>query len=232
MASIEKRTRDRQTTWRAHYRTPAGRAAQQDVRPQDRRRAVPRRRRERQGHRDVRRPRAREGDGRRVGTAMAGRAGTPQADHALALRGHPAQAHPPEVGPGQARQRLPQRCPGLGHRTGEGPLPRDGAEDPPRAQPGPRHGGQGRPTRPQRRHRRESAAGHASTSTSTSPTSRSTTSPPRPATQPIRASTAASTPAPTRRTGSSCCSSPTPASGSARWPRSGSPGSTCAADAP
>jgi hypothetical protein len=41
MPSIEKRQRDGKVSWRAHYRTPEGAAAQQDVHPQDRRGAVP-----------------------------------------------------------------------------------------------------------------------------------------------------------------------------------------------
>ena len=71
--------------------------------------------------------------------------------------------------------------------------------------------------------------GLARTSTATSPTPRSMLSPRRPATPLTRASTAASTSARNRPTGWSSCSWPVPGSGSARWPRCGSAGSTCAA---
>lgn len=47
--------------------------------------------------------------------------------------------------------------------------------------------------------------------------------------RPIRAGTRRTTPGPTRCTGSSSCSWPTPGSGSARWPLSRWRGSTCAA---
>ncbi len=58
-----------------------------------------------------------------MSATLAGRADTPQAHHPVSLRGGPADAHPPEVGPGQARRRLPQRRPGPGERACEGPLP-------------------------------------------------------------------------------------------------------------
>ena len=71
----------------------------------------------------------------------------------------------------------------------------------------------------------------ASTSIATSPMSWGTTSPRRLATRESRASTAASTPEPTRPTGWSCCSLPTPAFASVRWQHSAWPDSTCAATA-
>ncbi len=101
-------------------------------------------------------------------------------------------------------------------------LPRHRPEDPSGAQPGPRHGRQGRSARAQRRDRSQPAARPEARAAATSPTSRSTTSPRRPATRRTRASFSGLETAPTRPTASWCCSSPTPASGSARWPRSAS----------
>ena len=99
------------------------RPTQQDVPAQGRCRTVPGRGRERQGRRNLRGPGASEGHRRRMGAAMARRPGTSQADHALPVRRDPEQAHPAEVGPGQARQRVPQRRPGLGQRPGGSSLP-------------------------------------------------------------------------------------------------------------
>ena len=232
MASIEKRVRDGQTSWRAHYRTPAGAQRNKTF--------------------------ARKVDAERflAGVESAKVTGT-YVDPALAKvtvgewasagwTVRPTSSPPrrsryegilrkhvqPEMGPGQARQRLPRRRPGMGHRAGEEPLPGHGPQDPPGAQPDPRHGGQGRPARPQRRQRCQPAAGRQARAPLPDPRagrrSRHGVRLPGRST----ASTAASTPGPTRPTAWSCCSWPTPESGSARWLRFGSAGSTCDAAAP
>ena len=231
MASIEKRVRDGQASrggrTTARPRVPSGtrpstaRSTPSGSWPASSRLEV---------RRDVRRPDAGEGHRRRVGRALARRADPPQAVDAQPLRGHRAPAHPPAWADVQARQRHPRRRAGLGHRADRGPVPRHGPQDPPGAQPDPRPGRPGRTAGPQRRRQGQPAATGQARAALPHPRARSTTWPTAPATPPTRASTAAYDTRATRCTGSSCCSWPTPASGSARWPRSGSAGSTC--DAP
>lgn len=85
MVSIEKRVRDGQTSWRAHYRTPAGSQRNKTLaRKIDAERFLA-------GVESAKvigtyvDAALAKGDLRRVGATLAGQAGTPQAHHPVAL---------------------------------------------------------------------------------------------------------------------------------------------------
>ena len=98
MASIEKRERDGQTVVARALPHPGRRPAQQDLRPQGRRRAVPRHRRVLQERRLVRRPGAARGHGGGVGQRwLAGQAHLKPTTRAV--RRDPAPPHRAALGP-------------------------------------------------------------------------------------------------------------------------------------
>ena len=212
---------------------PRRRATQQDLHPQDRRRAVPRRGGELQGHRRLRRPGTRQGDGRRLGGPVARRAGAPQADHPIrATRGSCART--------STRSGDRVTLANLSHGDVQAWVTDLAATHSPATVQKIHRvlslvldlAVKRRPARPQRRPRGQPAAGPPARAPLPHPPAGRRPWPPRPDTPRTRASTAAWTPAPTRPTGSWCCSSPTPASGSGRWPLCAWPGSTWSVGGP
>ncbi len=126
---------------------------------------------------------------------MAGRAGAPQADHAVPVRGHPAQAHPPASGTGSGSPTSRTAdVQAWVTELAKAPLAGHGAEDPPRAQPRSSTWRSRTDGSPATSPAASTCRASASTSTATSPIARSTSSPRR-ARLPdrVRASSAAST---------------------------------------
>ena len=222
MASIEKRPRqDGLASWRAHYRTPSGERA---TRPST---AKPKpsgssRASSHQKHRVLRRLGARADHGGGLGHTLARQPDVPQAVHPRALCGDHPRAHPTQLGPGEARQRLQCRRAEVGNSAVEDPLTRDRPQGPPCALTDlnmavkdgrlARNVATGvnlpRPSKEQQRfltHAQVEAIAEAFARPSDVSKHRRLDD------------------ARTRPTGSSSCSSLTPASDSARWPHSGEP---------
>jgi hypothetical protein len=144
MASIEKRVRNGQTTWRAHYRTPAGAQRNQTF------------------TRRVDAERFLAGvESAKVMGAFVDPALSQVTVGAWAQRWLDGQAHlkpttrsryagvvSKHIRPKWERTKLANVSHGdvQAWVTDQGPLPRHGPEDPPRPQPDPRHGGQRRAT--------------------------------------------------------------------------------------
>ena len=155
MPSIEKRVRNGQKIWRAHYRTPAGAQRNKSfARKIDAERflATVESAKLTGTYVDPQLAKVTVGD---VGRPVAGRPSPPQTFHPPALRRDHPQTNPPEVGLGHARRRLARRRPGLDYHAVHEPVARQRGQDPPSAQHGPGHGSQGRPAVAQRGHRRE-----------------------------------------------------------------------------
>jgi hypothetical protein len=155
MPSIGKRVRNGQKAWRAHYRTPAG--AQRNktfARKIDAERFLATVESAKLTGPYVDPQLAKVTIGR-MGRPLAGRPSPSQALYPSEVRRDRPQAHSPEVGPGQARRGFSRRCPGLGHVLVQAPVPGQCCEDPPGAEPRPRHGGQRWEAGPQRGQRRQ-----------------------------------------------------------------------------